>query len=182
MFPYQWIFATLTVLMVLAFIWWYWKSIYPPFQPSPPPLASLQGMPLELRNQVYELVASNTSLRVISGEKLVAAYQALHVKNYPKFERTGLKLYVGGTPMANIKVPVVDVTPLLPAAPARHPVNSVSRQPRAEFHLLVKHSAGSEHLSVLNNFDLKQMELIAASVRAFDSEALQSDPSTILAY
>lgn len=139
-------------------------------------------MPLELRNQVYELVASNTSLRVISGEKLVAAYQALHVKNYPKFERTGLKLYVGGTPMANIKVPVVDVTPLLPAAPARHPVNSVSRQPRAEFHLLVKHSAGSEHLSVLNNFDLKQMELIAASVRAFDSEALQSDPSTILAY
>lgn len=98
MFPCQWIFATLTVLMVLAFIWWYWKSIYPPSQPSPPPLASLQGMPPELRNQVYELVVSNTSLRIISGEKLVAAYQALHVKNYPKFERTGLKWYVGGTP------------------------------------------------------------------------------------
>lgn len=46
----------------------------------------------------------------------------------------------------------------------------------------MKHSAGSEHLSVLNNFDLKQMELNAASIRAFDSEALQSDPPTILAY
>lgn len=139
-------------------------------------------MPPELRNQVYELVAANASLRIISGKKLVAAYQALHVEHYPKSERAGLKWYVGGTPMANIKVPIVDVAPFLATATARNPLNSVSRQLRAEFPPLGETFSGSEHLFVLDNFNLKQMELIAGSIRVLDSEARQRDPSITFAY
>jgi hypothetical protein len=84
--------------------------------------------------------------------------------------------------MANIKVPIVDVAPFLATATARHPLNSVSRQLRAEFPPLGEMFSGSEHLFVLDNFNLKQMELIAGSIRVLDSEARQRDPSITFAY
>lgn len=139
-------------------------------------------MPPELRNLVYGSLAINTSLRIISGKKLVAAYQALHSERRPKLERTGLKWHVAGTPMANIKVPIIDLTPLSPAATSRYPLDSVSRQLRAEVPPLVDTFGASEYLFILNNFGLKQMELIAGSIRALDNEARQRDPPVTFDY
>jgi hypothetical protein len=151
----QWTFVALAVLTVLVTL----RLRRRP--PSLPPLASLQGIPAELRNQVYELVAIEPSTRFISGRKLVASYQTLHNQRSPKFERTSLKWYVSEMPMANIKVPIIDAAPILPSATARHALSNASHQLRAEFRHFEQQVSASEYLFVLDNFDLKQMELIA---------------------
>jgi hypothetical protein len=176
MLLYQWIFVALAVLTVLVTL----RLRRRP--PSLPPLASLQGIPAELRNQVYELVAIEPSTRFISGEKLVASYQTLHNQRSPKFERTSLKWYVSEMPMANIKVPIIDAAPILPSATARHALSNASQQLRAEFRHFEQQVSASEYLFVLDNFDLKQMELIAGSIRALDNEAHRKDPSSAIDY
>jgi hypothetical protein len=85
MFSYQWNLGTLALLTVLLYLTWYWKSSILPSPPFSPPITSLQGMPLELSNNVYEFVAINTSMqamRVVSGKKLVAAYEKLHAEHH----------------------------------------------------------------------------------------------------
>jgi hypothetical protein len=144
MFACDWILATLALMMLAVTLVLYWKMPFtPPFMPqseppskppSMPPLTSLQGMPPELRNQVYELVAiDNISMRVISGKKLVASYQALNKERAIRLERTDLQWFVSDRPMASIKVPIIDVASILPSTTARHAVSNASRQLRAEF-------------------------------------------------
>lgn len=231
MSPYHWMLATLVVLTVPVFIWRYWKSSSPPSLPSPPPITTLQGMPPELRNIVYKFVAINTSMqgmRVVSGKKLVAAYEKLHAEHHTfkkmvyavlmrvlkfvaintllkveerrpatyseriaihehmdakghivKLVRTNLKCYLGLMPMPNASVPVpaVDVTSILPVAK----FNITSRQLRAEFQSFDEETGG-EYLFILNNFDLKQMGIIAASIHALDTEARARDPPVTLEF
>ena len=229
MFSYSWIVTALVVLIVLVSIRRYQKSSSPPSQPCPPPLASPPGMPSELRILVNEFVASNTSMqerRVVSGDRLVAAYENtyagqhftkfvralptrifkliainiwdqerrpvsykkliaaygnLHTKGHEvKLLRTNLKWYLGRVPMPNILVPVVDVASILPLATAMHPLSKTSRQQYIEFQPFDKHRSGGEYLFILNNFDLKQMGIIAASIHALDTEARERDPPDIL--
>jgi len=225
--------ATLSVLMVLVSVNRYWKSPSPPSPSSPPPLASLQGMPPELRNNVYEFVAANTSFRIISGKKLVDAYEKLYVEHHTfkkivhtvlmraqqfvaintwmklierqpasyneriaayenldtkghrvKLVRTNLKWYLGLLPMPNVLVPVpiVDVASIIPLATALHPLSSTSRQMRAEFQFFDGEAGSGECVFILNNFDLKQMGMIAASIHALDTEARARDPPAILQF
>jgi hypothetical protein len=233
MFLYQWIVGALTVLTALVSSRLYQKSsplLSPPF-PRPP--TSLQGMPPELRNNFYEFVAINTSMqamRVVSGKKLVeaydnphaghrvikflrtilillfnlatidththerrtiprkkliAAYKNLHTKRHEiKVVRTNLKWYLGLLPMPDILVPVpeVDVASILPVATAPHPLSITSRQMRAEFQPFDKEARGGEYLFILNNFDMKQMGIIAASIHALDTEAHARDPPVTLQF
>lgn len=227
MFSYQWILVTLAVLPVLLHIRRYWKSSFPP---SLPPIISLQGMPPELRNIVYEFIAINTSrqaMRVVSGKRLVAAYDKPHARQHAirftctipiqlcrfiiigvlgperrpvsyneriaiynilhkgqrvKLMRTNLKWYLGRVPMPNILVPVVDVASILPLATAGHPLSATSRQLRAEFQYFDRQASGGAYLFILNNFDLKQMGIIAASINALDTEARARDPPAILQF
>lgn len=186
-------------------------------------------MPPELRNQIYEFVASNTLMqagRVVSGKKLVAAYENshaghhvirfvctlpiqickvvaiiiweqerrpvsykrliaaygnLHTKEHEvRLVRTNLKWYLGRVPMPNILVPVVDVASVLPLATARQPLSNTSRQLRAEFQFFDKQASGGEYLFILNNFDLRQMGIIAASIHALDTEARARGLSAVL--
>lgn len=235
MFSYQWILATLAVLMVLTFMRRHWKSSSPPSLPISPPITTLQGMPPELRIIVYEFVALNTSMqamRVVSGKKLVAAYEKLHVehdtfkslrtilmrvhkfvaintwmkdqagkpvsyneriaayesldiKGYRvKLVRTNLKWYLGLLPMPNVlvPVPVFDVASILQLATTRQPLSNTSRQLRAEFHFYDRKVGGAEYLSILNNFDLKQMGLIAAAIHALDTKARARNPPVTLQF
>lgn len=151
--------------------------------PSVPPLTSLQGMPPELRNQVYELVAiDNISMRVISGKKLVASYQALNKERAPRLERTDRQWFVSDRPMASIKVPIIDVASILPSTTARHAVSNTSRQLRAEFQAFEGQVSASEYVFILENFDLKQMELVAGTIRALDKETRQKHLSTTITH
>jgi hypothetical protein len=236
MSPYHWILATLAVLMVLTFMRRYWKSSSPPSLPISPPITTLQGLPPELRNIVYEFVAINTSMqamRVVSGKKLVAAYEKLHAEHHTfkrfvlavlvrvdvfvavntwlkaeerrpdsyndridayehldakghrvKLVRTNLKWYLGLLPMPNVLVPVpaIDMASILPSATARHPLSITSRQMRAEFQAFDGKASGGEYLFILNNFDLKQMGLIAASIHALDTEVRARNPPVTLQF
>jgi hypothetical protein len=176
MLLYQWIFVALAILTVLVTL----RLRRRP--PSLPPLPSLQGIPAELRNQVYELVTIEPSTRIISGKKLVTSYRTMHNQRSPKLERTSLKWYVSGMPMANIKVPIIDAAPILPSATARHALSNASHQLRAEFRHLEQQVSANEYLFVLDNFGLKQMELIAGSIRALDNEAHRRDPPSAIDY
>ncbi|GAB7323799.1 hypothetical protein MBLNU13_g07250t3 [Cladosporium sp. NU13] len=211
MFSYKCILATLAVLTVLVYIW------------------RLQGMPPELRNNVYEFVSMNTSMqarRVVSGNRLTAAYENtyagqhninfvrtlptqvyelvainiwgqerrpvsykrliaaygdLHTKEHEvKLVRTNLLWHLGRVPMANILVPVVDVASILLLATARHPLSKTSSQLYTEFQSFDKQGRGGEYLFILNNFDPKQMGIIAASIHAIDTEARARNPPDIL--
>ena len=199
-------------------------------------------MPPELRNNIYECIALNTSMhamRVVSGKNLVAAYEKSHAGHHTiklvhtiltrvlksvrpilidvldlvdvefeemllekrpvsdkrliaayknlynnehkvKLVRTNLKWYLGLLPMPNIKLPGVDVTSILPSATARHPFSNTSRQLRAEFQQFDTKASGGKYLFILDNFDLKQMGLIAAAIHALDSEARSRDAPVTL--
>jgi len=133
---------------------------------------------------VYKLVEFTMweqERRPVSYKKFIAAYGDLHSKRHEvKLVRTNLKWYLGRVPMPNILVPVVDVASVLPLATARHPLSNTSRQLRAEFRFFDKQASGGEYLFILNNFDLKQMGIIAASIHALDTEARARDPPAIL--
>ena len=109
-------------------------------------------MPPELRDQVYELVAIDASMRTVSGKKLVALYEALNNGRNPRLECTDLMWFVHGSPMAKVKVPIIDVAPILPSATARPALSNTSRQLRIELQYFEGRVTPSEYLFVLDNF------------------------------
>lgn len=130
--------------------------------------------------QIHHRQHIGSRKRPVSYNERIAIYKILHKGQRVKLVRTNLKWYLGRMPMPNILVPVVGVASILPLATGGHPLSTTSRQLHAEFQYFDRQASGGEYLFILNNFDLKQMGIIAASIPALDTEARARDPPATL--
>jgi hypothetical protein len=130
---------------------------------SPPPRASLLGIPPELRNEIFHLVDISTPTRVVSAAKLVTAYQEAHPEehtthaNAEKWQRTLMigPDYTNAQSLLNI----MELSTLLDLSTARHPLSRTSRQLYAEYHPAHVQTGVSRYCFRVHNFDNTQTEV-----------------------
>jgi hypothetical protein len=129
----------------------------------PPPRASLQGIPPELRNEIFHLVDVSTPMRIVSAAKLVTAYQEAQPEwqtnraNVSKWQKT----LACGPDHTNAQSPMstMDLSTLLDLSTALHPLSRTSRQLYAEYRPTHVQTLVSRYRFKVHNFDMTQTEV-----------------------
>jgi hypothetical protein len=138
--------------------------------PLPPP-ASLEGIPPELRTEIYDLVDISTPVRVVSAAKLVTAYQESQIEDRTFLGDTPkVQKFLGRRPCESmLQSPIVDLPTLLDSSTALHPLSRTSRQLYAEYHPTYVQTSGSRYRFVVHNFDIMQMKVISMAIHVLGS-------------
>jgi hypothetical protein len=132
----------------------------------PPPRASLQRIPPELRNEIFHLVDISTLMRVVSAAKLVTAYQGSQPEEQTAYgDSSGWRKFMTcGPNNISAQSPILDLSALLDLSTALHPLNRVSRQLHAGYHPTQVQTKVSRYRFMVHNFNTTQMELVSVAI------------------
>jgi hypothetical protein len=133
---------------------------------SPPPRASLQGIPPELRDKIYRFVDISTPMRVVSAAKLVVACQESQLEDHTTPEDThNVQESLGrGQHHFNARSPIKDLSTLPDLSTALHPLSRASRQLYTEYHFTHVETGVSKYRFMVYNFDNTQMAMVSAAI------------------
>jgi hypothetical protein len=128
-----------------------------------PPRASLEGIPRELRDEIYHLVDISTPVRVVSAAKLVTAYQESQFEGPTAHEWQ--RFLERGLDYSNVRSPIVDLSTLLNLSTALHPLCRASRQFYAEYHPQHVQTDVSRYRFMVYNFNITQIALASVAIK-----------------
>jgi hypothetical protein len=131
-----------------------------------PPRASLEGIPPELRDEIFHLVDISTPMHVVSAAKLVAACQESQLEDHttPNDTPKVQEFLDRGQHHSNARSPIGDLSTLLNLSTALHPLSRTSRQLCTEYRPTHVEPGVSKYRFMMYNFDNTQMAMVSAAI------------------